>query len=266
MKCKYCGKSYRELNDSEIPGFFPESIKALMKWVPVCECLEQVKIKEMEEAERKRQAECRANRVKKFKDISVIDTKFLQSTFENAEITPAIRMAKKYTKAFLDGKKFGLFLYGKVGTGKTYASACIANELMTNDKAVMSINLGLYLNKVSREWGEAEKDVLEKVQQCDLLIVDDMGVEQVPEWLKDKVFNLIDARYRSEKSIIITTNLQLDNTNLNDKQIESKLSIQSRFGSRVADRIKEMCYQYEVVGESKRKFNFEEFKKVMSEC
>lgn len=265
MKCKYCGKSYRELNDSEIPGFFPESIKALMKWVPVCECLEQVKIKEMEEAERKRQAECRANRVKKFKDISVIDTKFLQSTFENAEITPAIRMAKKYTKAFLDGKKFGLFLYGKVGTGKTYASACIANELMTNDKAVMSINLGLYLNKVSREWGEAEKDVLEKVQQCDLLIVDDMGVEQVPEWLKDKVFNLIDARYRSEKSIIITTNLQLDNTNLNDKQIESKLSIQSRFGSRVADRIKEMCYQYEVVGESKRKFNFEEFKKVMSE-
>lgn len=265
MKCKYCGKSYRELNDSEIPGFFPESIKALMKWVPVCECLEQVKIKEMEEAERKRQAECRANRVKKFKDISVIDTKFLQSTFENAEITPAIRMAKKYTKAFLDGKKFGLFLYGKVGTGKTYASACIANELMTNDKAVMSINLGLYLNKVSREWGEAEKDVLEKVQQCDLLIVDDMGVEQVPEWLKDKVFNLIDARYRSEKSIIITTNLQLDNTNLNDKQIESKLSIQSRFGSRVADRIKETCYQYEVVGESKRKFNFEEFKKVMSE-
>ena len=265
MKCKYCGKSYRELNDSEIPGFFPESIKALMKWVPVCECLEQVKIKEMEETERKRQAECRANRVKKFKDISVIDTKFLQSTFENAEITPAIRMAKKYTKAFLDGKKFGLFLYGKVGTGKTYASACIANELMTNDKAVMSINLGLYLNKVSREWGEAEKDVLEKVQQCDLLIVDDMGVEQVPEWLKDKVFNLIDARYRSEKSIIITTNLQLDNTNLNDKQIESKLSIQSRFGSRVADRIKEMCYQYEVVGESKRKFNFEEFKKVMSE-
>lgn len=265
MKCKYCGKSYRELNDSEIPGFFSESIKALMKWVPVCECLEQVKIKEMEEAERKRQAECRANRVKKFKDISVIDTKFLQSTFENAEITPAIRMAKKYTKAFLDGKKFGLFLYGKAGTGKTYASACIANELMTNDKAVMSINLGLYLNKVSREWGEAEKDVLEKVQQCDLLIVDDMGVEQVPEWLKDKVFNLIDARYRSEKSIIITTNLQLDNTNLNDKQIESKLSIQSRFGSRVADRIKEMCYQYEVVGESKRKFNFEEFKKVMSE-
>ena len=265
MKCKYCGKPYRELNDSEIPGFFPESIKALMKWVPVCECLEQVKIKEMEEAERKRQAECRANRVKKFKDISVIDTKFLQSTFENAEITPAIRIAKKYTKAFLDGKKFGLFLYGKVGTGKTYASACIANELMTNDKAVMSINLGLYLNKVSREWGEAEKDVLEKVQQCDLLIVDDMGVEQVPEWLKDKVFNLIDARYRSEKSIIITTNLQLDNTNLNDKQIESKLSIQSRFGSRVADRIKEMCYQYEVVGESKRKFNFEEFKKVMSE-
>ena len=92
-----------------------------------------------------------------------------------------------------------------------------------------------------------------------------MGVEQVPDWLKDKVFNLIDARYRSGKSLIITTNLQLDNKNLSDKQIESKLSIQSRFGSRVADRVKEMCYQYEVVGESKRQFDFEEFKKVMSE-
>lgn len=265
MKCNYCGKPYRELKENEIPNFFPESIKALMKWVPECDCLEKLKAKEMEEAEKRRQAECKANRVKKFKDISVIDTKFLQSTFEKAETTPAIRMAKKFTRAFLDGKSFGLFLYGKVGTGKTYASACIANELMSNDKTVMSINLGLYLNKVSREWGEAEKDVLEKVQQCDLLIVDDMGVEQVPDWLKDKVFNLIDARYRSGKSLIITTNLQLDNKNLSDKQIESKLSIQSRFGSRVADRVKEMCYQYEVVGESKRQFDFEEFKKVMSE-
>lgn len=265
MKCNYCGKPYRELKENEIPNFFPESIKALMKWVPECDCLEKLKAKEMEEAEKRRQAECKANRVKKFKDISVIDTKFLQSTFEKAETTPAIRMAKKFTRAFLDGKRFGLFLYGKVGTGKTYASACIANELMSNDKTVMSINLGLYLNKVSREWGEAEKDVLEKVQQCDLLIVDDMGVEQVPDWLKDKVFNLIDARYRSGKSLIITTNLQLDNKNLSDKQIESKLSIQSRFGSRVADRVKEMCYQYEVIGESKRQFNFEEFKKVMNE-
>lgn len=129
----------------------------------------------------------------------------------------------------------------------------------------MSINLGLYLNKVSKEWGEAEQDVLEKVQQCDLLIVDDMGVEQVPDWLKDKVFNLIDARYRSKKSLIITTNLQLDNQNLTAEQIKNKLSIQSRFGSRVADRISEMCYQYRVAGESRRKFDLDSFKKAMDE-
>lgn len=266
MKCNYCGKPYRELKDNEIPSLFPESIKELMRWVPECDCLEKLKAKEMEEAERKRQAECRANRVKRFKDISVVDTKFLQSTFNTADMTPAVmRLALKFTKAFLDNKTFGLFLYGKVGTGKTFASACIANELMANDKTVMSINLGLYLNKVSKEWGEAEQDVLEKVQQCDLLIVDDMGVEQVPDWLKDKVFNLIDARYRSKKSLIITTNLQLDNQNLTAEQIKNKLSIQSRFGSRVADRISEMCYQYRVAGESRRKFDLDSFKKAMDE-
>ena len=130
-------------------------------------------------------------------------------------------------------------MFGSVGTGKTHASSCVANFLMNHNKTVLVMNLGLYINKLQREWAEAEKDVLDYVRTCDLLVIDDFGVEKTSEYVKDKTFALIDARYRTGKPVIITTNLNI-------------VDIKEKFGARISDRISEMCFQLAVVGESKR--------------
>lgn len=264
MKCKYCGKEYIK-NPAALPDWMPLSMKEQIKFIPACNCLEKQKIIEMEQAEKERQHQCILNKVKRYRDISVIDNKFLKSKFEIADMNSSIMsLANKYSKSFLkENIKTGLFLFGNVGTGKTFASACIANRLMENGKTVLVMNLGLYINKLQREWAEAEKDVLEYVKNCDLLIIDDMGVENVKEWTQDKVFSLIDTRYRAEKPLIITTNLVLFNKGLPKEQIEAKLSIESRFSSRIADRINEMCYQHAVIGESKRNFDIDNFKEIL---
>lgn len=264
MKCKYCGKEYIK-NPAILPDWMPLSMKEQIEFIPSCDCLEKQKILEMERAEKERQHQCILNKVKKYKDISVIDNKFLKSRFEIADMNSNVMsLADKYSNSFLkENLKTGLFLFGNVGTGKTFASACIANRLMKAGKTVLFMNLGLYINKLQREWAEAEKDVLEYVKNCDLLIIDDMGVENVKEWTQDKVFSLIDARYRAEKPLIVTTNLVLTNSILTKEQISAKLSIESRFSSRVSDRINEMCYQQSVTGKSKREFNFNEFKEML---
>ena len=53
-----------------------------------------------------------------------------------------------------------------------------------------------------------EAEVLKKVSECDLLIIDDFGAEKITDWVLEKVFLLIDTRYKTEKPLIITTNLE----------------------------------------------------------
>ena len=52
-KCKYCGKEYRENPMSHIEKL-PEFIKEKIKYIPDCNCLEEISKKEMEELEKKR--------------------------------------------------------------------------------------------------------------------------------------------------------------------------------------------------------------------
>lgn len=245
--CKYCGKEYIE--NQNIPADFPEWIKQAMKYIPACDCEKVAEEKRRKEEEKQRQKECITNKVKKYKDISVIDKKFLNSTFKNADMTEKHMItSKKYADKFIaDGTaKGGILFYGGVGTGKTFASACICNELMDNGKTVLVMNLGLYLIKIQREWAEAENDVLNYVKSCDLLVIDDLGIEKVTPFVLEKVFTLIDTRYRSDKPMIITSNLSLDD-------------IKQTFGDRIADRITERCLEYNVIGDSKRKFDKKAF-------
>ncbi|EJW98257.1 phage DNA replication protein [gut metagenome] len=182
------------------------------------------------------------NRIKKYKDISVIDKKFIDSTFENSEMQDKhMDICKRFANKFVEvgTAPKGIMMFGSVGTGKTHASNCIANYLMNHNKTVLVMNLGLYINKLQREWAEAEKDVLDYIRSCDLLVIDDFGVEKVSEFIKDKTFALIDARYRTGKPVIITTNLNIED-------------IKEKFGARISDRITEMCFQLAVIGESKR--------------
>ncbi len=255
MKCQFCGKDYVK-NENRYIKLFPESIRKNLEYIPDCNCLEENKAREMEELERKRVQECMKNKVKKFKDISVMDSRFLKSTFKNADMNnKQMQLGKKYAESFLKkDKQEGLLFYGGVGTGKTFSTACIANYLMERGKTVLVMNLGLYLNKLTIEWGETERDILEQVEECDLLVIDDFGGEKGLDknptgWRAEKIYNLIDARYRSEKPLIISTNL-------NFSEDEEKCEISEKFSTqgqnRIRDRIIDMCFPVQVTGKSRR--------------
>lgn len=238
MKCKRCGVEYK-LNEN-IADFLPEILKEKLKYIPNCDCLEKETEKELEIMDKKYEEERRISRIKRFKDVSIVDSKFNKSFFKYSEVNKTIKMCKKYVDKFIEKTpKVGVYLYGPVGTGKTFSASCMANELMENNKTVLVMNLGLYLTKLKREWAEAENDVLNYAKECDMLIIDDFGVEKVSEFVLEKLFALIDTRYRSQKAMIITSNLSLE-------------EIMSKFGDRIADRIVDMCFPIEVKGESMR--------------
>ena len=70
----------------------------------------------------------------------------------------------------------------------------------------------------------------------DLLIIDDLGAERNTEFATEQVYNLIDARYRAQLPLIVTTNLTVSEMNDPDT-LEKK---------RIYDRILERCVPVKV--------------------
>ena len=73
-------------------------------------------------------------------------------------------------------------------------------------------------------------------------MLDDLGTERQTSYAAEKMFEIIDARYRSRRPLIVTTNLTLDEIS-NPQQMEYK---------RVFDRIVEMCQPVHVSSEGRR--------------
>lgn len=255
--CNICGTQY-VLNDNfpeEMTGTFAK----LFKYKAGCDCLlkefEELKKKEDEIIRKEHQHNMKMAKLSKFKAMSIIDNKFNGSKFENSMLDDShMKLAKVYSEKFIEknGTNQGILFYGNCGTGKTHATSCIANYLMSNYKTVLILSMSTYLNKLRTEWSEAENKVIELVKECELLIIDDFGTESNTEWVSEKIFNLIDTRYRTNKAIIITTNLNYN------KEIE-KCDIKKVFGDRIRDRINEMCFPKLVKGTSKRSLNTDEF-------
>lgn len=55
---------------------------------------------------------------------------------------------------------------------------------------------------------EEKNYVLDKISYVSLLVIDDLGVERDTPYSLEKIYEIIDTRYRSGKPLIITTNLK----------------------------------------------------------
>lgn len=262
--CTICGKEYKE---NPMLSILPNSLKERLKYIPDCECEYELMKKEKDEETKKQilenEKQSRLKKVKKYKDISVQDKKFFESTFENTEENNYTKYCEKYANAFITKDDApGIIFYGKVGTGKTHLAACISNRIMQNSKTVLTLNISRYLGILRKDWSEAEEDILKHVESVDLLVIDDFGVENMTPWTYEKIFNLIDKRYRTGKACIITTNL---NYSKDIKENELAIKFKDEFGNnRISDRINEMCYPMLIEGESRRKPNRDKFMEFLS--
>lgn len=205
--------------------------------------------------EEKQRREERERKLRELRRYSLMEEEFFDCTFGNWRVSNGAHGEQLYTlsKNYVErwdemrARNVGLLLYGGVGTGKSFASFAIANELMNREVSVMAISMNGILQKIKSMFGDRkqnELDVIHNLKNADLLIIDDLGTESNTEWAKEKIYEVIDARYRSKKPIIITTNLPLE-------ALSEKLKAEDGV-SRIYDRINEMCQRFEVKGASRR--------------
>lgn len=215
----------------------------------MCACQEAAMLRE-KELERKRQEE---QRLSTLRTNSMMDVRYNGVTFDGAIIDDKnkeiIDLCRRYAERFDEFYKDnqGILMYGDVGTGKSYAAACIANHLLAKGTSVIMTSFVKILELIGKFDG-TEADIMNRLTNARLVIFDDLGAERKTDYALEKVFDIVDSRYRYKKPMIFTTNL-----NANDMMREDDI----RF-KRIYDRIFEVCYPLEFTGGSWRKSSGED--------
>lgn len=185
----------------------------------------------------------RMQRLNMLKSMCFQDSALYCWTFENDNgKNPLISKAKTYADKWSDmmSKNIGLLLWGEVGTGKTYFAACIANALVENCVSVNMTNFSTILNDLFYE--NDKNQYIDRLNNHSLLIIDDLGIERDTEYALEQVYNIIDARYKSNKPLIVTTNLTIT-------EIKNPVDTAHK---RIYDRVLEMCVPVKFDGEKFR--------------
>ena len=154
-------------------------------------------------------------------------------TFENNDgrSPNATIIAKRYADNFsaMAMSNTGLLIGGPVGTGKTYIAGCIANKLLEGFTPVCMTSFPQVLNTL--QTSKDRNQFIEDIVSFNLLILDDLGVERSTDYGLEQLFNLVDARYKTNKPLIVTTNLSM-------KEMMKTENIALK---RIYDRVLEMC-------------------------
>ena len=154
--------------------------------------------------------------------------------FENDNgSVPALAEAKRYVERWEEMRQnnIGLLFWGRPGNGKTFAAACIANALCEQWMDVRMTTLATVLEKLPAMSFQEKSRYLDSLRGCDLLILDDFGMERRTDYAQEQVFGIIDGRYLARKPLVVTTNLSV-------QEMKEPADMTEK---RIFDRILEVC-------------------------
>jgi DNA replication protein DnaC len=109
----------------------------------------------------------------------------------------------------------------------------VSRTALEAGRSVAIYSLPKLLSRIRRtfdaEAGEQSySDLFERLSTVDLLHIDDLGAENRSEWVLEQLYALVNERYESQRSLVLTTNLE-------------ETELEEQIGARVVSRLVEMC-------------------------
>ena len=194
-----------------------------------------------------RPCECRERRAAKRRArgvASAIPRKYRTVSFDappvsNMERQPATAPVYRAVKEFVDsiGERLaegeGLWLMGDVGTGKTTLAMLVSKAAVEAGHTVAIYSLPRLLSRIRRtydaEVGEQSYlEFFERLTEVDLLHIDDLGAEKRSDWVLEQLYAIINERYETQRSVVVTTNLTQED-------------LEEQIGPRTVSRLVEIC-------------------------
>ena len=139
----------------------------------------------------------------------------------------ALARTKKYAESF--GPQSGnLLLIGPTGLGKTHLSTSVARTVIERGydvvyEPIQNILADFEYDRFKSGYGETQSRS-ERYLACELLIIDDLGTEQVTPFVLATLYHLLNTRLNHGKQTVINTNV-------------SGEELQSRYENRITSRL-----------------------------
>ncbi|WP_199713328.1 primosomal protein DnaI [Lactobacillus sp. ESL0228] len=146
----------------------------------------------------------------------------------------------------------GLYLSGDFGVGKTYLLAGLANTVAAMNRQVIFLHLPTFIANLSSHFNDNSlADEVQRIAQCDLLIIDDIGAETLSQWSRDEVLAVIlQARMDNVLPTFFSSNMAMEE--LKEHFKETRNAIDPVKAARLMERVHFLAKEIVVSGPNRR--------------
>jgi len=136
------------------------------------------------------------------------------------QLQGARRIAEHYVEGFLQEGGFrqsGLLFVGPPGTGKTHLAVGVLVELTERYRVhgrFAEFTSLIHQIQATFDPGspESKREILDPLMGAELVVLDELGAQQMTPWVRDILYLIINYRYTRQLPTIFTTNYLLDET------------------------------------------------------
>jgi len=130
----------------------------------------------------------------------------------NEERQKALELASEFIENYRkDHYHKGLYIYGKYGTGKSYLISAIAQALAEKNISVLFVYMPDLVRSIKQGMNEGNlEERINQLKQADVLMIDDLGGENMSSWFRDEILvPIIQYRLSAKLPVFVTSNYDL---------------------------------------------------------
>lgn len=165
---------------------------------------------------------------------------------------PILKYITEFIKKYQNNEKVkGLYLNGSFGSGKTYLISALFNDMAKKGYKCAIVYYPEFLRDLKASFNKDYEEKFNYIKKADLLLLDDIGAENVTSFNRDEVLGPI-LQYRMEEDLptFFTSNLTLE-------ELETNLSLTSSGvdrvkARRIVERIKQLTVEIKLISKNRR--------------
>ena len=148
----------------------------------------------------------------------------------------------------------GIYIYGPTGTGKTYLMGCIYNYFKQNGKEPAILYYPEFIRKIKSKISNNSYDLyIDLIRDEEILIIDDIGAENITEFIRDEVLGpIINHREAEKLPTFFSSNLSIDD--LSELLSNGRTTVDKTKALRIVERIHSLSASHFLDGENEREY------------